>query len=290
MSDNPNIDLTPETELPGYGVVALKGADCAAFAQSQFMNDVSHLADGQWQWNGWLNPKGRVRALFALVRLDGETFWLVGTSDAATLADELSRFRFRSKLQIDALPCRASGRLQRPREAQGSTAFPDTSGALEFDLSGDAGERTLRIEPAANADDTAPTHVTDVSRLWWAQDLAHGWPAVPGAALDAWTPQQLSLDRLGAYSVKKGCYPGQEIVARTHFLGRAKRGLRRIDGAGVCVGATVSKVAGEAIGTVICAAGSSGLAVLSLDLDETTPLQAGGIACTGVALQGGLQR
>ncbi|HZX80401.1 MAG TPA: tRNA-modifying protein YgfZ, partial [Lysobacter sp.] len=63
----------------------------------------------------------------------------------------------------------------------------------------------------------------DAVPAWAALDLRHGWPAIPGVRLDAWTPQQLSLQRFPAFSVRKGCYPGQEIVARTHFLGRAKR-------------------------------------------------------------------
>ena len=65
---------------------------------------------------------------------------------------------------------------------------------------------------------------------WAAIDLAHGLPRLADAQSGQWTPQQLSLDRLRAYSVKKGCYPGQEIVARTHFLGQAKRGLVLFDG------------------------------------------------------------
>ncbi len=60
---------------------------------------------------------------------------------------------------------------------------------------------------------------------WAGAHLRAGIPRLPASQHDKWTPQQLSLDRLDAFSVKKGCYPGQEIVARTHFLGKAKRGL-----------------------------------------------------------------
>ena len=56
--------------------------------------------------------------------------------------------------------------------------------------------------------------------------MRHGLPRLPASQREQWTPQQLALDRLAAYSVKKGCYPGQEIVARTHFLGKAKRSLQ----------------------------------------------------------------
>jgi len=60
---------------------------------------------------------------------------------------------------------------------------------------------------------------------WRAEDLVHGLPRLDAAQSEQWTPQMLSLERLRAFSVRKGCYPGQEIVARTHFLGKQKREL-----------------------------------------------------------------
>ena len=77
MSDNPHPAPTQDFRLPGHAVLALAGRDAVAFAQAQFMNDVAALGDGQWQWNGWLTPKGRVIALFALLRIDAETLWLI---------------------------------------------------------------------------------------------------------------------------------------------------------------------------------------------------------------------
>src|SRR3546814_18548254 len=89
-----------------------------------------------------------------------------------------------------------------------------------FDFSGDGGARTLWAGPGL-----ASTDDLDARARWAAFDLAHGLPRLAESQIEKWTPQQLSLERLHAYSVKKGCYPGQEIVARTHFLGQAKRGL-----------------------------------------------------------------
>ena len=99
----------------------------------------------------------------------------------------------------------------------------------------------------------------------------------------------MSLDRLNAFSVKKGCYPGQEIVARTHFLGQAKRGLALfVADAPVPAGAEV--MAGErAIGTVASVQDRLLLAVLPLERDETA-LSADGAALHAMPLLGGLQR
>src|SRR5690606_25505940 len=90
------------------------------------------------------------------------------------------------------------------------------------DFGGAGGPRTLAVTTGATPDDPG---AAARSR---ACDLAHGLPRLDAEPAGQWTPQQLSLDRLRAYSVKKGCYPGQEIVARTHFLGQAKRGVVRL--------------------------------------------------------------
>ena len=73
MPDNPSTRFA----LPGHRILALEGPDAARFAHAQFMSDVAGLADGHWQWSGWLTPKGRVLALFALLRLDAQRLWLL---------------------------------------------------------------------------------------------------------------------------------------------------------------------------------------------------------------------
>jgi folate-binding protein YgfZ len=257
MPDNPQSIEQRDFALSGYRVLRLAGRDAVAFAQAQFMNDVAALASGHWQWNGWLNPKGRVQALFALLRLDDETLWLVGTADMAALAEALSRFVFRSRLRIEPVPdVRASGRMATPAQARGAAAHVDADGTVEFDFSADGGARTLLVRVGGDA--SADAHRADA---WHGLDLVHGWPAIPAADLGAWTPQQLSLERFSAFSVRKGCYPGQEIVARTHFLGRAKRGLalfaveRAAAGDastrdGVALGHVVAATQGHAVGVV----------------------------------------
>lgn len=282
MSDNPQYGDGTWFALPGIRVVRLAGRDAVAFAQSQFMNDVAPLGDGGWQWSGWLDPKGRVQALFALLRFDAGTLWLATAGDADALAAALGRFVFRSKVVIDVPPLVAEGRLGEPASARGARFHP-AGDAVELDLSGEAGARTLRLAATARA-----AAGTDETR-WWALDVAHGWPGLPGVPLEAWTPQQLSLQRLDAFSVKKGCYPGQEIVARTHFLGRAKRGLARVEAPGLAAGTPVQDALGRDVGQVVCAVGGEGLAVLPLDADPAT-LQCAGQRLAALPLAGGLAR
>src|SRR5690606_39464098 len=88
-------------------------------------------------------------------------------------------------------------------------------GGLELDFGGDGGPRTLRI-----AASPVPADEAQAAR-WRREDLAHGLPRLAPGQAEQWTPQQLSLERLRAFSVHTGCYPGQEIGGRTRFLGQA---------------------------------------------------------------------
>ena len=129
-------------------------------------------------------------------------------------------------------------------------------------------------------------------RSWQQADLRLGLPRLAAEQRESWTAQQLGLDRLQGYSVRKGCYPGQEIVARTHFLGKAKRAatVLQVD-PGVLPGSEVLQ-AGQAIGTIVAvAAGSPSLALAVLPLDaELAKLQAGGHDATPQPFVDGLAR
>lgn len=270
--------------LPDHRVVVLAGRDALAFAQAQCMNDVGALGDGQWQWNGWLTPKGRVIALFALLRLDAETLWLlVADADAAALAAELHRFVFRSKLTIDPAELPVSGSFAAPADAAGAAFSGSATDGIELDLGGEGGPRALRIAAATATDDAA------ACARWRASDLAHGLPRLEPSQSAQWTPQQLSLDRLRAYSVKKGCYPGQEIVARTHFLGKAKRGLKLVEADAPLAAGSEVRDGSDAIGTLASSAGHLALAVLPLDR-EFAGLSVDGVAVRQQALKDGLAR
>lgn len=279
MPDNPNFRAFA---LPGQSVLEISGRDAPAFMQAQCMNDLAPLTDGHWQWNGWLTPQGRVIALFALLRRDAETLWCVlPDADARALAEKLQRFVFRSKVKLTPLDTCHVGSFESPVIARGSAFAVPGEGEVELDMGGEGSPRTLLIGCVPAHDDAA-----SLTR-WDATDLHHGLPRLASDAEPKWTPQQLSLDRLNAYSVKKGCYPGQEIVARTHFLGQAKRGLMLVETTQqVADGAHVSDGTRD-IGTVISTAGNLALAVASLD---AAPASIDGHALKQLALLDGLAR
>ncbi len=188
----------------------LEGPDAIAFAQAQFSSKVSSLASGQWQFSAWLDPQGRVRALFHLVRLaDDRLLLLLRGGNAAAVADALRRFVFRSKLTLTALPPRALITGQ----TQAMHAFRDEVETLVLGC----GTHSMQITTAEGGDDA-----------WRLLQLRAGWPWLPMQALNELLPPALSLHRLQAVAIDKGCYPGQEMVARLHYRGGHKRHLHGV--------------------------------------------------------------
>ena len=287
MSDNPQPARDAFQTLPGYRVLALSGRDAAVFAQAQCMNDVAGLAPGHWQWNGWLTPKGRLLALFALLKLDEQTIWLLlPDADPEALAAQLRRYVFRSKVALTVRDdLRVAGAFSTPARASGARIDGEVAQGLELDFGGDGGARALRI----GNQETSGGDAAFAAR-WAAFDLQHGLPRLDETQGGQWTPQQLSLDRLHAYSVKKGCYPGQEIVARTHFLGQAKRGLALLE-ADTPLSADSEVRDGErAIGTVVSSTDELALAVMPLERDAAVALSVAGVAVRERPLLDGLAR
>lgn len=223
-----------QTRLIRSEVLELRGRDAIAFAQAQFMNDVAALGDDDWHWNGWLTPKGRLVAFFALYRLAGDTLlaWLPA-GGAQTLHARLQRFVFRSKVVLDPAPAwQVVGCLD-------ATVAPKEALSLEFSASDDNAPRQLRLLPSPSDDDSSAVDAeahddTETASRWRLADLRLGVPYIAAGSTNSeqFIPQWLSLDRLDAYSLKKGCYPGQEIVSRMHYLGQSKRAAFRLRGEG----------------------------------------------------------
>ncbi|MFL9582280.1 YgfZ/GcvT domain-containing protein [Stenotrophomonas sp. AB1(2024)] len=287
MPDNLPLDFSGFPRLSGHALLSLRGVEAAAFAHAQFASDVTALPLRHWQWSTWLSAKGRTLAVFQLLRLDQEHVLLVlADGDADAIASQLQRFVFRRKVTLEVRTDLAvAGSFTAPEAASGA-AIAQEGDALELDVGSDALPRTLKIAPVP-ADMAATDSAFELA--WRQSDLRYGVPRLAADQREQWTPQQLGLDRLNGYSVKKGCYPGQEIVARTHFLGKAKRVLQLLRVAdGVESGAKVQQN-GADIGTVASVAGDLALAVLPLEM-AADPLSVNGAPAHAVPLLDDLAR
>lgn len=188
-------------ELSHLGGVRLDGPDATTFAQSQFSVDVAAMAADSWSPLAWCDAKGRVVA-FMLARCRDQRVDLVLPAG-----------------QVEAvagkLPLYAIGRTVEIRTAGpvcGTLTAPDDAERLRFDP-----ERALTI--ASDCSKPGP----DQLEQWRLADLRHGLPWLGAATSGRYLPQMLGLEALDAISYTKGCYPGQEVIARVHFLGRVKQ-------------------------------------------------------------------
>lgn len=185
----------------------IEGLDAQAFAHAQFSSHVNSLEVGYWQFSAWLSAQGRVRSFFHLARLAEDKYLLLlRGGDAASVADGLRRFVFRAKLTINALP--SDDLATGPALALHVVEQPG-----DF-LSLGCGTHSMQLS-VVSSEDTA----------WRRLQLHMGWPWLPESTIDKLLPAALSLQHLTAVVVDKGCYPGQEIVARLHFRGGHKRHL-----------------------------------------------------------------
>jgi hypothetical protein len=219
--------------LPSPEVLEITGADAMAFAHAQFASDVSALANRQWQWSAWLSAQGRVRAFFRIVRIDDQRLLLVlQGGEAEALRAALAPYVFRAKVQMRAAGSWHAIGFDRIEDVLACLgAAPGTTDAV---VAGDCvgiavpgpeprwyvfGEAQL---PALA--DASPA----ASDRWNAADVAAGIVDISDSQADRFLPSWLGLEELGAVSVRKGCYPGQEIVARLHFKGGNKRWLQQL--------------------------------------------------------------
>jgi folate-binding protein YgfZ len=276
--------------LPGFSLLGCSGPDAGAFLQAQLMNDLRALAPGRWQWNGWLSAKGRLLCLFALWQRAEQDFLLILPDfPAAQLQPLLQRFVFRSKLKLateEAFELRGEIGGE-PGTGARDEAIAEGAG-WRFDFGGEGTARQLRLVARGDGE---PGDGPGFEAAWREADLRHGLPRLDASQREAWTPQMLSLQRMQAFSLSKGCYPGQEIVARTHYLGQAKRELVLLEGSGLAPGAGIADAAGNSLGTVVSVAREGGLALAVLQAGrEPGTHRAGEALAREITLQGGLQR
>jgi len=214
-------------------IIELEGDDALAFAQAQFSSDTTALATGTWQWSAWLSPQGRVRALFHLLRVtDTRLLLLLRGGSALRLRDALARYVMRAKL---AIRVRDGMQLFSTGSAEDVGAHLPTPTGMRIAEDEDCMAIALPGEPArwlllapqalaVAADDSAAAQNAHTLA-----DIDAALPVLDEALEDKLLPDWLGLGELGAISVRKGCYPGQEVIARLHFKGGNKRWLHRLE-------------------------------------------------------------
>jgi len=213
MSRLVGIDLSSPPD--GLGVLAFRGPDAAKFLQGQLSAEIEKLATGAATFAGLHNPQGRVIALLALLRTAPDEILAVLPRDLfSTVEPRLRKYILRAKVRIEDL----SDSLQ----VLGSTIRPSPATEIrQLPWS----DRWVLLVPADHPDMFAGR--MSARAHWERADVAAGLPQVYLATSETFVAQMLNLDLLGAIAFDKGCYTGQEVIARAHYRGRVKRRLQR---------------------------------------------------------------
>lgn len=229
--------LVPLTDL---GVLTVAGPEANAFLQKQLTSDVGQVSPGAAQLSGYCTPKGRLLATF-LVVLHGEEYRLVLPRALACFVEtRLRKYVLRSKVTITDSTAAVAllGVCGPDAQAVLSQVFPSPPRlpleVAHYPLATVAvlpGDCFLLLGDPAHSDDlwgrlSPPARPAGVAAWHWRQIRA-GVATVFPATQEVFLPQMLGLETYGAVSFQKGCYPGQEIVARSHYLGEVKRRLVR---------------------------------------------------------------
>lgn len=230
------------TDLSHFGLIRVSGKDTATFLQNQLSNDVRRVDTEHSQLNSYCSPKGRMFTVFRLFTLGGDYYLRMSAGQIEPVLKRLSIFVLMSKVKLED----ASGEIQRMGVAGPGTvklladcfkdipAEPDTAfeagkvkilrvpGNERFEIYAPAGELQPlweRFEPTLT-----PVGVD----VWPLLDILNGIPNVYPETSEHFIPQMANLQLIGGVSFKKGCYPGQEVVARMQYLGKLKRSMYRL--------------------------------------------------------------
>ena len=229
--------------LSHLGLLECSGQEAKTFLHNQVTSDINHLNANAAQHSAWCSGKGRMLASFLLFR-SGEDFRIQLSSDlVAMIQKRLQMYVLRAKVKITDLSAayvliglsgaQAEAALQAadlpvPARLLDTAPFADGTVirlAARFEIA-------VTSEAAADLWQRLAVNARPVGTpVWQWLDIQAGIPLITDATKEEFVPQMANFDQLGGVSFHKGCYPGQEIIARTQYLGKVKRHLYRIRGA-----------------------------------------------------------
>ena len=248
-------------KLDQYGLLQAAGADARAFLHAQLTNDIENLSPGHARYAGWCSAKGRLLATFLVIPFGGGFLLQLARDLAPSVVKRLSMFILRSKVAITD--------VTEQWHQRGVWGEPPLAGDLQ--VREEPGTITVRIDAQrALVLSSQPMTAAASAADWTLAEVRAGRVLITQATQDQFVPQMVNLELAGGVDFRKGCYPGQEIVARAQYRGAVKRRLYRLRGAPLQPGQDLytDESPDQASGTVINAAGEESLAVLPVAAAE----------------------
>lgn len=241
--------------LTDLGVLQVEGEDAQGFLQNLLTNDVTSLVNNQSHLTGLCTPKGRLLAVFLLARRSNYYQLVLPKSMCTGLKQRLSMYILRAKVTITDLSEEVTclGLLPSLNE---QISFLDAEEVISYPTEQ---SRYLHISSKAQVTElvstlTAKQWQTAPEASWELLDIDAGLPMVYPDTKEKFTTQQVNLDLVNGVSFKKGCYPGQEIVARLHYLGSPSRRMFKAvtsTATPANIGDEVTTIEGEIAGHIV---------------------------------------
>jgi len=262
----PGFDITtdacPEsliTIIPGFSLLHVSGSDAVSFLHAQLTCEVETLADGTGGTAAWCNPKGRVISTFLVYRLNDEFFLLLPSVLRDYVIRRLNMFILRADVRIcDFTEDRSLLGVRDHSENSQIFNITKLNERLHLFQPDVEAERCLIVDKNEVLQkvwtDLARSFKPVDSRCWNLLDIKAGISWLNTKTTEQFLPQELNLEETGGLSFGKGCYPGQEVVARVHYRGQVKRRLYHAfadSRAEPAVGMKIRDDNGKSAGTVV---------------------------------------
>ena len=198
-------------------ILYARGPEAASFLQSQLTIDVPKIGSRNWSWAGYCNPKGRLLATLILCPCDDGFFIVLDASLAENIKKRLLMYRMRAKVDV----CQGS-------DLDFSCFIPGATAAAPEDSNSIFTHPNLPLRVAITSDsiktpDNQGSRQSERTQLSGLALLRAGVPLLSASVSEQFIPQSVNLDLAGGVSFQKGCYPGQEIVARVRYRGKPKQ-------------------------------------------------------------------
>lgn len=237
-----SFDRLALADLSHYSLIQASGDDVVPFLQGQLTNDIKLVSENTSQLSAYCNPKGRILANFRIFKRDGKYYLRLRNDTIEATLKRLRMYVMRSKVELadisdDLVGMGVAGeRAQEKLTAIFSTLPTEADGSIS-----ESGITLIKL-PGTLPQYEAYGSADEIIKLW--NNLANdavfigenswnlltiraGIPEIVAKTVEEFVPQMVNLQAINSLSFTKGCYPGQEIVARMHYLGKLKRRLYR---------------------------------------------------------------
>ena len=219
-------------------VIKISGVDAETFIQGQITNDISLLSEEKKSiYAGYCSPKGRLLAFFFITRIDKNYFLFCPPCISEAISKRLSMYVLRAKVEITCSPDNVDyflidesdiqkvpdNLISKPQNKLQSTLSNNKSISLTM-LDGSKSYYLIFGDNKEISKLYNVIYSTEINPCNWNEiHIENMIPNIFNETQDLYIPQSVNLDLIGAINFKKGCYTGQEVVARTHYLGKPKR-------------------------------------------------------------------